>query len=41
MQEELEAPGIGKISFRLDNDCAREKIKGLGGRCCCVINQPL
>jgi hypothetical protein len=37
----LEAPGIGKISFRLDNDCAREKIKGLGGRWCCVINQPL
>jgi hypothetical protein len=26
----LEAPGIGKISFRLDNDCAREKINGLG-----------
>jgi hypothetical protein len=38
---ELEAPGIGKISFRLDNDCAGEKIKGLGGRWCCVINQPL
>jgi hypothetical protein len=36
---ELEAPVIGKISFRLDNDYAREKIKGLGGRWCRVINQ--
>jgi hypothetical protein len=38
---ESEAPGIGKISFRLDNDCAREKIKRLGGIWCRVINQPL
>jgi hypothetical protein len=30
MQEELEAPGIGKISFRLDNDCARAKNRGAG-----------
>jgi hypothetical protein len=26
----LEAPGIGKISFRLDNDCAGEKNQGAG-----------
>jgi hypothetical protein len=38
---ELEAPGIGKISFRLDNDGFGEKIKGLGGRWCCVTNQPV